>query len=163
MKFETGLSFAQQLDTADPLKSFRDKFIIPGVNGKQQIYFLGNSLGLQPRSTRDHIQKILDDWSALGVEAFFHAKEPWMEYHEKLVQPLSKIIGALPCEVVVMNQLTVNLHLMLVSFYHPDAKRYKIICEARSFPSDQYAFETHIRNKGFDPSTAIIEVAPGNG
>ncbi len=163
MKFETGLSFAQQLDTADPLKSFRDKFIIPGVNGKQQIYFLGNSLGLQPRSTRDHIQKILDDWSALGVEAFFHAKEPWMDYHEKLVQPLSKIIGALPSEVVVMNQLTVNLHLMLVSFYHPDAKRYKIICEAKSFPSDQYAFETHIRNKGFDPSTAMIEVVPRNG
>jgi kynureninase len=163
MKFETGLSFAQQLDASDPLKNFRDKFIIPEANGKQRIYFLGNSLGLQPRSTKDHIQKILDDWSALGVEAFFHAKEPWMDYHEKLAHPLSKIVGALPNEIVVMNQLTVNLHLMLVSFYHPDAKRYKIICEAKAFPSDQYAFETHVKNKGFDPSTAIIEVAPRNG
>ncbi|HEV8272755.1 MAG TPA: kynureninase [Chitinophagaceae bacterium] len=170
MKFENGLSFAQQLDTADPLRSFRKKFIIPERNGKQQVYFLGNSLGLQPRSANDHIQIILKDWASLGVESFFHAKEPWMDYHDKLVHPLSKIVGALPNEVVVMNQLTVNLHLMLVSFYNPDPKRYKIICEAKAFPSDQYAFETHVRNKaclpdrqGFDPPTAIIEVAPRNG
>ena len=163
MKFETGLSFAQQLDAADPLKKFRHKFIIPEANGKQQIYFLGNSLGLQPRSAKSHIDHILDDWASLGVESFFHAKEPWMNYHDKLVHPLAKIVGALPHEVVVMNQLTVNLHLMLVSFYNPDAKRYKIICEAKAFPSDQYAFETHVRNKGLDPSTTIIEVAPRNG
>jgi len=163
MNFETGLSFAQQLDAADPLKSFRDKFIIPEAGGKQKIYFLGNSLGLQPKSAKGHIQQILDDWGALGVESFFHAKEPWMDYHEKLAHPLSKIVGARPNEVVAMNQLTVNLHLMLVSFYNPTVKRYKIICEAKAFPSDQYAFETHVRNKGFDPATAIIEVAPRNG
>jgi len=162
MNFETGLSFAQQLDAADPLKSFRDKFIIPEAGGKQKIYFLGNSLGLQPKSAKGHIQQILDDWGALGVESFFHAKEPWMDYHEKLAHPLSKIVGALPSEVVAMNQLTVNLHLMLVSFYNPDSKRYKIICEAKAFPSDQYAFETHVRNKRFDLATAIIEVAPRN-
>ena len=163
MKFEKDLSFAQQLDAADPLKNFRDKFIIPEVNGKQQTYFLGNSLGLQPRSANDYIQRILSDWASLGVESFFHAKEPWMDYHDKLVHPLSKIVGALPNEVVIMNQLTVNLHLMLVSFYNPNPKRYKIICEAKAFPSDQYAFETHVENKAFDPSTAIIEVAPRNG
>ena len=163
MKLENGLSFAKQLDAADPLKSFRDKFVIPEVDGKQQIYFLGNSLGLQPRSTKQYIQQILDDWSGLGVEAFFHAKEPWMDYHDKLIQPLAKILGALPNEVVVMNQLTINLHLMLVSFYNPDATRYKIICEAKAFPSDQYAFETHVKSKGFDPSSAIIEVTPREG
>jgi len=163
MKFETGLSCAQQLDAADPLKSFRDKFIIPKGNGVQRIYFLGNSLGLQPKSATDHIQQILSDWASLGVESFFQAKEPWIDYHDKLVDPLAKIVGALPHEVVVMNQLTVNLHLMLVSFYDPNPKRYKIICEAKAFPSDQYAFETHVRNKGFDPATAIIEIAPRNG
>jgi len=163
MKFETGLSFAQQLDAADPLKGFRDKFIIPETDSKQKVYFLGNSLGLQPKSAKGNIQQILDDWGAFGVESFFHAKEPWMDYHEKLARPLSKIVGALPNEVVVMNQLTVNLHLMLVSFYNPNAKRYKIICEAKAFPSDQYAFETHVKNKGFDPVTSIIEVAPRNG
>jgi len=163
MNFENGLSFARQIDAADPLKSFRDKFIIPEAGGKQKIYFLGNSLGLQPKSAKGHIQQILDDWGALGVESFFHAKEPWMDYHEKLAHPLSKIVGARPNEVVAMNQLTVNLHLMLVSFYNPTVKRYKIICEAKAFPSDQYAFETHVRNKGFDPATAIIEVAPRNG
>jgi kynureninase len=160
MKFENDFSFAQQLDAADPLKSFRNKFITPEAGGKQQIYFLGNSLGLQPTSTKQYIQQILNDWSALGVESFFHAKEPWIDYHDKLIQPLAKIVGALPHEVVVMNQLTINLHLMLVSFYNPNAKRYKIICEAKAFPSDQYAFETHVKNKGFDPSSAIIEVAP---
>ena len=163
MKFETGLTFAQRLDDADPLRNVRNEFIIPEVNGKQQIYFLGNSLGLQPRSANDHIQQILSDWASLGVESFFHAKEPWMDYHDKLVDPLSKIIGALPSEVVVMNQLTVNLHLMLVSFYNAGPERYKIICEAKAFPSDQYAFETHVRNKGFDPAAAIIEVAPRQG
>jgi kynureninase len=163
MQFKNTLAFAQELDTSDPLKDFRDKFIIPEANGKQKIYFLGNSLGLQPKSANDHIQQILKDWASLGVEAFFHAKEPWLNYHDKLIHPLAKIVGALPHEVVVMNQLTVNLHMMLVSFYQPAAKRYKIICEAKAFPSDQYAFETHVKNKGFDPATAIIEVAPRSG
>ena len=163
MDFENSLAYAQHLDADDPLKDFRDRFVIPERDGKKQIYFLGNSLGLQPASTKDHIQKILDDWGSHGVEAFFHAAEPWMDYHEKLVKPLSTIVGAGPHEIVVMNQLTVNLHLMLVSFYQPNAKRYKIICEAKAFPSDQYAFETHVRDHGFDPASAIIEVCPRNG
>ena len=156
MQFESTISFAQQLDASDPLKKFRDRFIIPTQNDKQQIYFLGNSLGLQPKSTKQYIDQILNDWASLGVEAFFHANEPWMDYHDKLAKPLSKIVGGLPNEVVVMNQLTVNLHMMLVSFYQPTAERYKIICEAKAFPSDQYAFETHVRNKGFDPETEIV-------
>src|SRR5688572_19829682 len=163
MHFENTHAFAQQLDASDPLKDFRDKFIIPEANSKQQIYFLGNSLGLQPKSARNYIEQILGDWSSLGVESFFHAKEPWMDYHDKLIHPLAKIVGALPHEVVVMNQLTINIHLMLVSFYSPDAKRYKITCEATAFHSDQYAFETHVKHHGFDPSKAIIEVAPRNG
>ena len=160
---ENSLSFAQQLDRADKLNSFRNRFIIPEVNGEQQIYFLGNSLGLQPKSAKNYIEQIMNDWASLGVESFFHAKEPWMYYHDKLINPLSKIVGALPHEVVVMNQLTVNLHMMLVSFYQPTKERYKIICEAKAFPSDQYAFETHIKAKGFDPTTSIIEVAPRSG
>ena len=163
MPFQNTLSFAQQLDSADPLKSLRSKFIIPEVNGKQNIYFLGNSLGLQPKAANGYIQQIMQDWADFGVEAFFHAKEPWMNYHDKLIHPLSKIVGALPHEVVVMNQLTVNLHLMLVSFYRPSAKRYKIICEAKAFPSDQYTFETHVKHHSFDPADAIIEVSPRPG
>ena len=163
MQFENTLAFAKQLDASDPLKDFRDKFIIPDVNGKQQIYFLGNSLGLQPKTAAGYIQQIMKDWASLGVEAFFHAKEPWMNYHDKLIHPLAKIVGALSHEIVVMNQLTVNLHLMLVSFYQPTARKYKIICEEKAFPSDQYAFETHVKNKGFDPASAIIEVAPRSG
>jgi kynureninase len=163
MQFQNSLSFAQHLDSTDPLKSFRGKFIIPETNGKQNIYFLGNSLGLQPKSANGYIQQIMKDWADLGVESFFHAKEPWMNYHDQLIHPLSKIVGALPHEVVVMNQLTVNLHLMLVSFYRPSTKRYKIICEAKAFPSDQYTFETHVKHHGFDPADAIVEVSPRPG
>jgi kynureninase len=160
MQFENTLSFARYLDSIDPLKKSRGKFIIPGVNGKQQVYFLGNSLGLQPETANEYIQQIIKDWADKGVESFFHAKEPWLDYHDKLTGPLSVIVGALPNEIVVMNQLTVNLHLMLVSFYRPTAKRYKIICESKAFPSDQYAFETHIKHHGYNPADAIIEVSP---
>lgn len=163
MQFQNTISFAKKMDEDDLLKKIRDRFIIPESGGRQQIYFLGNSLGLQPKSANDYIQKILGDWASLGVESFFLAKEPWMDYHDKLIHPLAKIVGALPHEVVVMNQLTVNLHLMLVSFYRPAAKRFKIICEAKAFPSDQYAFETHVRHHQFDPANAIIEVAPRQG
>ena len=163
MSFQNTLSFAEQLDATDPLKSFRNKFIIPEANGKQKIYFLGNSLGLQPKSTNGYLQQIMQDWAALGVESFFHGKEPWINYHDILTHPLAKIVGALPHELVVMNQLTVNLHLMLVSFYRPTTQRYKIICEARAFPSDQYAFETHVKQQGFNPADAIIEVSPRPG
>lgn len=163
MQFQNTLSFAQQSDATDPLKNFRNKFIIPEVSGTQQIYFLGNSLGLQPKSANDYIQRIMQDWANLGVEGFFHAPEPWMNYHDQLTLPLAKIVGALPHEVVVMNQLTVNLHLMLVSFYRPSSKRYKIICEAKAFPSDQYTFETHVKHHGYNPADAVIEVSPRAG
>jgi kynureninase len=163
MQFENTLSFAQQLDEKDELKEFRKKFIIPTHNGQEQVYFLGNSLGLQPSTTKSAIQKILDQWATYGVEGFFMGQEPWLDYHDKLVKPLSKIVGALPHELSVMNQLTVNLHLMMVSFYRPDGRRKKIICEAKAFPSDQYMFETHMRHYGFDPADVIIEVGPRQG
>jgi kynureninase len=163
MQFENTLMFAQELDNKDSLNKCRSKFIIPEVNGKQQIYFLGNSLGLQPTSANDYVQRIMQDWATLGVESFFHAPEPWMNYHDNFIHPLSKIVGALPHEVVVMNQLTVNLHLMLVSFYRPTARRFKIICEAKAFPSDQYTFETHVQHHGFNSADAVIEIAPRAG
>jgi kynureninase len=163
MNFQNTLSFARQLDEQDTLKRFRDKFFIPQHNGKDCIYFAGNSLGLQPKSVRDYIQQELDDWARLGVEGHFLAHNPWVSYHEIFPQQLSKIIGALPHEIVVMNQLTVNLHLLMVSFYRPSKERYKIICEAKTFPSDQYVFESQIKYHGYDPNDAIIEVTPRDG
>jgi kynureninase len=154
---------ARELDRKDPLQSYRSKFIIPVVDGKEQIYFLGNSLGLQPRSTKTYLQQILDQWSTHGVESFFVGEEPWLQYHDHLTKPMAKIVGALPSEIVVMNQLTVNLHLMMVSFYRPKGKKRKIICEAKAFPSDQYMFETHLKHYGFNPDEVLIEVAPING
>lgn len=163
MQFERSLDFAQSLDKADPLQSFRNQFIIPSHQGKQQVYFLGNSLGLQSKKTKDALHAILDQWGTYGVEGFFMGDDPWMDYHDRLVKPLSVITGALPQEVTVMNQLTVNLHLMMVSFYQPSGKRNKILCEAKAFPSDQYMFETHIRHYGFNPDEIIIEVRPRPG
>lgn len=170
MNFENTLAFAKSLDAKDILKKFRERFFIPQRKGKDCIYFTGNSLGLQPKTVGAHIQQELDDWAKLGVEGHFHAKNPWVSYHEVFPQLLTKIIGCQPNEVVVMNQLTVNLHLLMVSFYRPTAKRYKIICEAKAFPSDQYAFESQVRyhaclpdRQGFDPADAIIEVSPRQG
>ena len=163
MQLEKSLSFAKQLDDTDLLKRFRDEFIIPSVNGKEQIYFLGNSLGLQPKKAEAAIKEILLQWADYGVEGFFKGNKPWLYSHDELTKPLSVIVGALPHEVVVMNQLTVNLHLMLVSFYKPKGKRNKIICEAKAFPSDQYMFETHVRHHGLNPDETIIEVQPRNG
>jgi kynureninase len=157
------LDRAQQLDEADVLKSFRNEFLIPEHNRKPAIYFLGNSLGLQPKRTASYINTILKQWQQYGVEAFFLGSEPWLSYHDHLKKPLAAIVGALPHEVVVMNQLTVNLHLMLVSFYKPVGKRTKILCEAKAFPSDQYMLETHLRARGFDPEEHLIEVAPYEG
>lgn len=159
----TTKDFALQLDREDPLSSFREHFIIPEAGGKKQVYFLGNSLGLQPKTTAGYIDTIMKDWASLGVESFFHAPEPWMYYHDLLVNTVSTVVGAKLSEVVLMNQLTVNLHLLLVSFYRPAGKRFKIICEARAFPSDQYAFETHVLHHGFDPGKAVIEVKPREG
>lgn len=163
INFENSIEFAVRLDNEDPLKGFREKFLIPSHHGKDQIYFLGNSLGLQPKNTKQEIEKILEQWAQYGVEGFFHGKDPWMNYHEHLTNPLSKIVGALPTEIAVMNQLTVNLHLMMVSFYRPNGKRNKILCEAKAFPSDQYMFETHIAHYGLDPDEILIEVNPREG
>ena len=163
LMFDSSLSFARQLDKNDPLAKFRSKFIIPTHENSEAIYFLGNSLGLQPKSTKQYINNILDQWAQYGVEAFFLSDDPWLQYHDKLIKPLANIVGALPHEIVVMNQLTVNLHLMLASFYQPNSKRNKIICEAKAFPSDQYMLETHIRQRGLDPEKVIIEVHPPQG
>jgi kynureninase len=163
MQLENSLVFAKQLDADDELSRFRNKFIIPKRNGREQIYFLGNSLGLQPESTSRYIQQVLDQWASHGVESFFQGDNPWMNHHKELVKVLSKIVGAPPHELVVMNQLTVNLHLMMVSFYQPVGKRNKILCEAKAFPSDQYMIETHLKHLGLDPHTTIIEVSPRSG
>jgi kynureninase len=163
MNYQNKLEFAKQLDEQDALKDFRKKFFIPQYKGKDCVYLTGNSLGLQARTTSQYVQQELDDWAKLGVEAHFHAKNPWMPYHEIFPKQLSKIVGCKENEVVVMNQLTVNLHLLMVSFYRPTKQRYKIICEAKAFPSDQYAFETQAKYHGFNPTDAVIEVAPREG
>lgn len=163
MQFSNNQHFAQQLDEQDPLKHFRQEFIIPTRNGKEQIYFLGNSLGLQPKSTQSHIQQVLDQWSQWGVKGFTEGEQPWMQYHDQLTPAMSQIVGALPHEVVIMNQLTTNLHLLMVSFYQPTGKRNKIICEAKAFPSDQYMLETHVKQRGYNPEDVIIEVKPEPG
>ena len=163
MNFKNTPDFAKHLDENDPLKDFRKKFFIPQHNGKDCIYFAGNSLGLQPKTASAYVQQELDDWAILGVEGHLQAKNPWFPYHEIFPKQLSKIIGCLPEEVVVMNSLTVNLHLMMVSFYRPSKERYKIICEAKAFPSDQYAMESQVRHHYFDPAETIIEVKPREG
>lgn len=163
MKFENSLAFAKKLDSGDPLRQFRDRFYIPVVNGKECIYFTGNSLGLQPKSTQEYVLNELEDWANYGVEGHFHARNPWLSYHEMFPALLSKVIGARPEEIVVMNQLTVNLHLLMTTFYRPTKDRYKIICEAKAFPSDQYAMESQAVLHGFDPADAIIEVSPAAG
>lgn len=163
MNYQNTIEFARGLDSNDPLKEFRSKFFIPRHNGNDSVYFTGNSLGLQPKSTSQYVQQELDDWARLGVEGHFHAKNPWLSYHEIFPKQLSKIIGCRENEVVVMNQLTVNLHLLMVGFYRPAKKRFKIICEAKAFPSDQYTFESQVRFHGYDPAEAVIEVAPREG
>ena len=163
MTYENSLAFAQKLDEQDELKDYRNKFHIPVINGKETIYFTGNSLGLQPKSTKDYIAQELDDWAQWGVEGHFLGKNPWFAYHEMFAKPISKIVGAKEQEVVVMNNLTVNLNLLLVSFYRPTETRFKIICEAKAFPSDQYALEMQVRNVGLNPDEALIEISPREG
>jgi kynureninase len=162
-KYINTLAFAKQLDSQDPLNSYRNKFYIPQHNGTDMVYFTGNSLGLQPKTTKDYIQQELNDWATYGVEGHFLAKNPWMSYHEILTDKTAKIVGALPTEVVMMNQLTVNLHLLMVSFYRPTKQRYKILCEAKAFPSDQYALQSQVKFHGYAPNDAIIEIAPREG
>lgn len=157
------IKHAKLMDSQDPLASYRERFYIPQVNGKDAFYFTGNSLGLQPKSTKDFLQQELDDWAQYGVEGHFHAKNPWVAYHKILMEPFARLVGAQPTEVVAMNGLTVNLHLMLVSFYRPQGKRTKIICEAKAFPSDQYTLESQVKFHGLDPADTIVEVAPRAG
>lgn len=163
MEFKNTLSFAQQLDTSDILRNYRKEFHFPKVKGKQVIYFTGNSLGLQPKRTKKFVDEVMNDWSHLAVEGHFYAEKPWWDYHERLAQPLAKVVGAKPQEVSVMNTLTVNLHLLMVSFYTPTAKRYKILCEEKAFPSDQYMLQSQVKFHGYDPTDAIVEVKKREG
>jgi kynureninase len=163
MKFENTLKFARSMDRTDPLKSFRNLFHIPRVNGKTSIYFTGNSLGLQPKSAKKFVQEELDDWAALGVEGHVHSRRPWVYYQKFSKKALAELMGAKPVEVVAMNQLTVNLHLMLVSFYRPTKNRFKILTEAGAFSSDQYAFESQLKFHGLDQKEALVELSPREG
>jgi kynureninase len=150
---------ALALDAADPLAGLRDEFLIPRrPDGAEQVYFCGNSLGLQPRATRQALLDELDDWRDLAVEAHFHGRHPWMPYHEFVRDDLAALVGAQPHEVVAMNSLTANLHLMMVSFYRPTAERPAILIERSAFPSDHHAVASQIRFHGFDPATALIQV-----
>ncbi len=163
MIYKNSLEFAQQLDAQDPLRLYRSQFLFPQQGGRDVLYLCGNSLGLQPTSVRQALLHELDHWAEHGVEGHFRGELPWMHYHKFLTPQSARLVGALPHEVVVMNTLTVNLHLMMVSFYQPTARRYKIVMEAGAFPSDQYALETQVRYHGFDPATAIVEIAPCPG
>ncbi|WP_026811341.1 kynureninase [Arenibacter latericius] len=163
MIFQNSLKFAQQLDAADPLQKYRNEFYFPKVNGKEVIYFTGNSLGLQPKRTQQYVDEIMTDWKELAVEGHFHAEKSWWDYHERLAAPLAKVVGAKPQEITVMNTLTVNLHLLMVSFYRPTQKRFKIICEEKAFPSDQYMFNSQIKLHGLDPKEAIVTLKKREG
>ncbi len=163
MQLNNTLDSARQADRQDPLRDYRDQFIFPQHQERDCLYFCGNSLGLQPKGIRPAILRELDHWAEHGVEGHFRGDMPWMHYHRFLTDAAARMVGALPQEVVVMNTLTTNLHLMMVSFYRPTAKRFKIVMEAGAFPSDQYAMESQVRWHGFDSATAIIEMAPRPG
>ncbi|MCL6268312.1 kynureninase [Flagellimonas myxillae] len=163
MDFQNSLEFAKQLDAQDPLAKYRNEFHFPQVNGKNVIYFTGNSLGLQPKRTQKFVDDVMQDWRELGVEGHFYAEKPWWDYHERLAEGLAKIVGAKKEEVSVMNTLTVNLHLLMVSFYRPKGKRIKILCEEKAFPSDQYMLQSQARFHGFDPDEVIVEVKKREG
>lgn len=160
MNFEATLEYAQSQDQIDILFPNRERFYIPQHDGKDAIYMCGNSLGLQPKSVSYLMKQELDDWAKYGVEGHFQARNPWFSYHNLFTERLSKIVGAQKDEVVATNTLTVNLHLLMMSFYRPKDGRYKILMEAGAFPSDQYAMETQVRMYGYDPADAIIEIEP---
>ena len=152
------MTTAAELDAADPLAPFRDEFELPAG-----IYFVGNSLGALPRAARDHVAAEFDRWSSLGVEGHFTGALAWKDYHELLTAPLARLVGALPAEVVAMNALTVNLHLLMISFYRPTPTRHKLLIEAHAFPSDHFAAESQIRQRGFDPAESLVVLAPRPG
>lgn len=153
-------SYALAQDAADQLRAFRNEFLIPKHDGAEQAYFCGNSLGLQPKSARAHVEEVLDKWAMEAVEGHFTGQAQWMPYHELVRDPLATVVGAHPFEVVAMNSLTANLHLMMVSFYRPTRERPAILMEAGAFPSDRYALESQVRFHGFDPATDLIELQP---
>lgn len=163
MSFTTDISYAHQADKNDVLASFKQQFHFPNRNGKEVIYFCGNSLGLQPRTVEAAIQTELKSWKEEAVGGYFGGKNPWLFYQDYMRTSLSKIVGCKEDEVTVMNSLTVNLHLLMLSFYRPAPEKFKIIMEAGAFPSDQYAVETLLNHYGYDPSSSIIEIAPKNG
>lgn len=162
-KHQSSLAYARELDANDKLSSFRDAYHIPQHQGKPAIYLCGNSLGLQPKATAGALEEELELWREKAVEGWFTGPRPWLSYHTYLQPALAGVVGAKPAEVIVMNTLTVNLHLLLVSFYRPTRERYKIIMEAGAFPSDQYALASQVRFHGFDPAEAIVEVQPRAG
>ena len=160
----SSLADAERADSDDPLRGFRERFHFPKTSNEMDIvYFTGNSLGLQPQNARAYVEQELDDWSRLAVDAHLHAKHPWLPYHEFLTEQMAAIVGAKPVETVVMNSLTVNLHLMMVSFYRPTKERYKIVIEKGAFPSDQYAIGSQIRFYNANPIESLIELTPRDG
>ncbi|MFT4994551.1 MAG: kynureninase [Paraglaciecola sp.] len=163
MDQQNTLAYAKAQDAQDPLAEYREQFHHPVIDGKQVLYFTGNSLGLQPKTAREYVNKELDEWANLGVEGHFAAENPWVSYHEILTPASARLVGAKESEVVCMGSLTSNLHLLFVSFYKPTAKRFKIISEAKMFPSDRYLLETQVRHHGLDPDEAIIEISPRAG
>lgn len=160
---EKTCEYAKQQDKEDKLADFRQQFYIPEHENKPCIYFCGNSLGLQPKTAKAAILAELEDWANLGVEGHFKGKNAWLTYHKLLTPTAAKLVGAKPQEVVIMNNLTVNLHLMMVSFYVPTKQRYKILMEGGAFPSDQYAAESQVKFHGFEPDNAIVELFPRAG
>src|SRR5256884_4116856 len=163
MHFSGDEDVARQLDAEDPLRGFREKFSLPlGNNAKPVIYFAGNSLGPMPKAARQILEEELDNWANLGVEAHHAAGTPWYSYHEALREPTARLVGAKPLEVICMNSLTVNLHLMMATFYRPTKSRFKILMEDPAFPSDTYAIKTQIAHHGLDPKDALILARPRN-
>ncbi len=163
MTFQNTREFALELDSQDKLRNYQSEFLFPKVKGKKVIYFTGNSLGLQPKRTKSYVDEVMEDWANLAVEGHFYAENPWWDYHERFAKPLSKVVGCLPSEVTVMNTLTVNLHLLMVSFYRPTKTRYKILCEAKAFPSDQYMLQSQVDFHGYKPADAIVELERREG
>lgn len=163
MRYTPDRTQAEALDRADPLASYRQRFHIPQHDGKDEIYLCGNSLGLQPRDTQRYVTEELEDWQRFGVKGHFDGRRPWMPYHEIFTERTARLVGAKPGEVVNMNSLTVNLHLMMTSFYRPTRERHKLLIERGAFPSDRYAVESQVRLHGFDPAESLIELSSRKG
>ena len=164
LPYQPDLAYAHAQDAADPLAELRHEFVFPdSATERDAVYLAGNSLGLQPRRVRELVGEALDDWGRLGVEGHTRAKNAWLPYHELVTDSMARVVGGLPSEVIVMNTLSVNLHLMMVSFYRPTATRHRILMEGGAFPSDQYAVASQVRFHGYDPAEAIIELFPREG